>query len=161
MLITGKLDSIEMGRQDDAARMPYTIVCAPLYISLLCLLLMAIGTKGGNPCMFKQQQFYSIRMFPGWFGMRRDFCVFLLDTCPCLREYGNVSYKFGASHNTASGDRRMQQRESAVLMQIRTGEDLGQQQSTNLDAVISSSIVTRPSSYMRPILPTITIESPD
>ena len=26
--------------------------------------------------------------------MRKDFCEFLLDLCPCLREYGNVSYKF-------------------------------------------------------------------
>ena len=28
----------------------------------------------------------------GWFGMRCDFCTFLLDVCPCLREYCNISY---------------------------------------------------------------------
>lgn len=32
----------------------------------------------------------------GWFGMRTDVCIFLLDTCPCLQQYGNVSYKFGS-----------------------------------------------------------------
>ena len=26
--------------------------------------------------------------------MRKDFCEFLLDAIPLLREYGNVSYKF-------------------------------------------------------------------
>lgn len=24
--------------------------------------------------------------------MRKDFCSFLLSICPCLREYGNISY---------------------------------------------------------------------
>lgn len=26
--------------------------------------------------------------------MRKDFCEFLLDAIPLLREYGNISYKF-------------------------------------------------------------------
>lgn len=29
---------------------------------------------------------------PGWFGIRKDFCHFLLELLPFLREYGNVSY---------------------------------------------------------------------
>lgn len=30
----------------------------------------------------------------GWFGLRKDFCQFLVsDACPCLQEYGNISYK--------------------------------------------------------------------
>lgn len=32
--------------------------------------------------------------FAGWFGMRKDFCEFLLEALPLLREYGNTSYKF-------------------------------------------------------------------
>lgn len=28
----------------------------------------------------------------GWFGIRKDFCQFLLELFPFLREYGNVSY---------------------------------------------------------------------
>ena len=32
--------------------------------------------------------------FLGWFGLRKDFCQFLIsDACPCLQEYGNISYK--------------------------------------------------------------------
>jgi hypothetical protein len=30
--------------------------------------------------------------FTGWFGIRKDFCQFLLGVCPCLQEYGNISY---------------------------------------------------------------------
>lgn len=29
----------------------------------------------------------------GWCGMQKDFCLFLLDLIPLLREYGNVSYR--------------------------------------------------------------------
>jgi len=32
----------------------------------------------------------------GWFGIRREFCQFLLAACPTLREYGNVTYRFSA-----------------------------------------------------------------
>eukprot|EP00070_Physeter_catodon_P031478 XP_028338372.1 transmembrane protein 185A-like [Physeter catodon] len=35
------------------------------------------GQKGGNHW---------------WFGIRKDFCQFLLEICPFLREYGNISY---------------------------------------------------------------------
>ena len=27
--------------------------------------------------------------------MRTDFCSFLLNACPCMQQYGNISYKFG------------------------------------------------------------------
>ena len=36
------------------------------------------------------------RLFPshaGWFGLRKDFCPWLLGVCPVLQEYGNISYK--------------------------------------------------------------------
>ena len=32
-------------------------------------------------------------MFSGWFGLRKEFCPWLLDVCPMLQEYGNISYK--------------------------------------------------------------------
>ena len=35
---------------------------------------------------------YSI-YFTGWFGIRKDFCHFLLGLCPLLQEYGNISYQ--------------------------------------------------------------------
>ena len=44
-------------------------------------------------------QFYSLKvyLFTGWFGIRKDFCDFLLGTCPFLQEYGNISCKFSES----------------------------------------------------------------
>lgn len=36
----------------------------------------------------------------GWFGIRKDFCDYLLGLIPCLQEYGNTSYKFPESFIT-------------------------------------------------------------
>lgn len=51
----------------------------PLEISLFSLIVTSFYQKGGNQW---------------WFGMRKDFCEFLLDAVPFLREYGNIAYKF-------------------------------------------------------------------
>lgn len=32
---------------------------------------------------------------PLWFGVRKTFYDFVLDTCPLLQEYGNISYQGG------------------------------------------------------------------
>ncbi|CAL1545989.1 unnamed protein product [Lymnaea stagnalis] len=55
----------------------FITVAVPLVISLVSLICLAFGAKGGN-CW--------------WFGIRKDFCQFLLGVCPCLQEYGNISY---------------------------------------------------------------------
>lgn len=34
----------------------------------------------------------SFLLFPGWFGIRKDFCHFLLSLCPFLQEYANIAY---------------------------------------------------------------------
>jgi len=57
----------------------YLSVFLPLYISLVSLVITSFRQKGGNQW---------------WFGLRKEFCEFLLDLFPLLREYGNVSYKF-------------------------------------------------------------------
>jgi len=49
----------------------------PLHISLFALMLSSFGSKGGNRW---------------WFGMRSEFCPFLLHHFPCLMLYGNISY---------------------------------------------------------------------
>ncbi|KHJ82594.1 hypothetical protein OESDEN_17712, partial [Oesophagostomum dentatum] len=54
-------------------------VFAPLLVSLICLVLMSCVHGGGNVW---------------WFGLRQPFCTALLDACPCLKQYANVSYKF-------------------------------------------------------------------
>lgn len=57
----------------------FTTVFIPLELSLLSLVITSFYQKGGNQW---------------WFGMRKDFCEFLLEALPLLREYGNTSYKF-------------------------------------------------------------------
>lgn len=55
----------------------YVSVFVPLWVSLVTLMATTFGQKGGNHW---------------WFGIRKDFCQFLLELLPFLREYGNVSY---------------------------------------------------------------------
>ncbi|KZS05400.1 Transmembrane protein 185A [Daphnia magna] len=58
-------------------QLSYSVVNIPLLIALTSLVLRSFTGKGGNLW---------------WCGMQKDFCVFLLDFFPFLREYGNVSY---------------------------------------------------------------------
>ncbi|XP_065058448.1 transmembrane protein 185-like [Rhopilema esculentum] len=69
--LSRKLDSVNTDS--------FAAVFIPLQLSLASLIISSFYQKGGNHW---------------WFGIRKDFCEYLLDICPCLREYGNVSYKF-------------------------------------------------------------------
>lgn len=42
---------------------------------------------------------YYLIFYSGWFGIRKDFCHFLLELLPFLREYGNVSYDLQRSED--------------------------------------------------------------
>ncbi|KAL6490759.1 hypothetical protein MHYP_G00011040 [Metynnis hypsauchen] len=55
----------------------YVSVFVPLWVSLVTLMTTTFRQKGGNHW---------------WFGIRKDFCLFLLELLPFLREYGNISY---------------------------------------------------------------------
>lgn len=78
VLLTGKLDASEWSDHDPKSGMPFTVVFSPLLVSLLCLMLMSCVHGGGNVW---------------WFGLRQPFCTTLLDSCPCLKQYANISYK--------------------------------------------------------------------
>ncbi|XP_035207072.1 transmembrane protein 185B-like isoform X2 [Stegodyphus dumicola] len=69
VLLSNKLDS--------ESSLTYVATCIPLYFTFIVLILLAFGSKGGNHW---------------WFGIRKDFCQFLLSVCPLLQEYGNISY---------------------------------------------------------------------
>ncbi|XP_036364161.1 transmembrane protein 185B-like isoform X1 [Octopus sinensis] len=64
-------------RLDSDNNFKYSAITVPLLISLMTLICMAFGCKGGNHW---------------WFGIRKDFCQFLLGVFPLLQEYGNISY---------------------------------------------------------------------
>ncbi|XP_065347685.1 transmembrane protein 185A [Cloeon dipterum] len=61
---------------------PYVTVASPLFVSFSTLMLMSFGAKGANKW---------------WFGIRKDFCQFLLGVCPVLQEYGNIAYSSRSS----------------------------------------------------------------
>ncbi|RUS73949.1 hypothetical protein EGW08_018287 [Elysia chlorotica] len=64
-------------RLDHVNDFNFAFVVIPLLMSLASLMCLSFGAKGGN--------FW-------WFGIRKDFCQFVLGACPCLQEYGNISY---------------------------------------------------------------------
>ncbi|XP_065201667.1 transmembrane protein 185B [Planococcus citri] len=69
VLLTNKLD--------EDISMSFFGVCSPLLISFTTLIIMSFNSKGGNKW---------------WFGLRKDFCQFLLGICPFLQEYANIAY---------------------------------------------------------------------
>lgn len=75
VLIAEKLDGV--------THYYYSVICIPLYLALITLTLMTCCSKGGNMW---------------WFGIRKDFCEGLLDTCPLLQEYGNIKYNLQFSN---------------------------------------------------------------
>ena len=48
----------------------------------------------------------------GWFGLRKEFCPWLLGVCPVLQEYGNISYKI-QTDTTRDTERHSTARETA------------------------------------------------
>lgn len=69
VLLTNKLD--------DELSLSYIVVVSPLFVTYTTLIIMSFSSKGGNKW---------------WFGIRKDFCQFLLSVFPLLQEYANIAY---------------------------------------------------------------------
>ncbi|XP_062240163.1 transmembrane protein 185-like [Platichthys flesus] len=82
ILLVHKLD-------DKQNKMSFVCVFVPLWLSLLTLMATTFGQKGGNHW---------------WFGIRKDFCHFLLELLPFLREYGNVSFDLQRSDDPEAAE---------------------------------------------------------
>lgn len=109
--------------------MSYFTVCIPLYFMFIILICLSFGSKGNN----------------WWFGIRKDFGTFLLSTCPCLREYANISYnKQNQSNNNHSATSADNQSENNLNQVDVSNCKLKNQQPKNI-----------------PILPYVTLEAPD
>lgn len=80
---------------------------------------MSFSAKGGNKW---------------WFGMRKDFCTFILSACPLLQEYGNIAYN---SEHRSNGIEMQRQNEKSDLSKIKKAD------------------------LLKPVLPIISIELPD
>lgn len=165
--------SYQFSNQRDHARqqaaIPFVVICSPLYVSLACLMFMACGTKGGNQCQCFTFQFCIVTINDidfdlGWFGMRRDFCVFLLDVLPCLREYGNVSYRFGGGRSRSRSSSAERRRAG------RQGDDVAMEMTpSSVDAVVSPARSKRSKKNQRlstivdarPVYPSVSLDIPD
>ncbi|XP_041051833.1 transmembrane protein 185-like isoform X2 [Cetorhinus maximus] len=79
----------------------YIPIFIPLWLSLITLMATTFGQKGGNHW---------------WFGIRKDFCQFLLEIFPFLREYGNISYEL--HHDDSEDSEEMPVPEPAKIAPI-------------------------------------------
>ncbi|GJQ85910.1 hypothetical protein Trydic_g21765 [Trypoxylus dichotomus] len=96
----------------------YIAVVSPLFVSFVTLILMSFSAKGGNKW---------------WFGIRKDFCTFILGACPLLQEYANIAYH---SERRPNG-MEMQQTEKREHNVLKKAD------------------------LLKPVLPIISIEMPD
>lgn len=83
ILITSKLDT-----PPNIPTPSYVFTFLPLFITLMILIRLSFGSKSGSLW---------------WFGMRSDFCTFLLTICPCLKEYGNTSFTMSRRYSDTVG----------------------------------------------------------
>ncbi|UXI15132.1 cisplatin resistance-associated overexpressed protein [Sarcoptes scabiei] len=58
-----------------------------------------------------------------WFGMRKDFCSFLLIVCPCLREYGNITYNFNGIIRSQADQNQQQNNERTNLTAVQVANN--------------------------------------
>lgn len=103
---------------DGELALSYMTALSPLLVSYATLILMSFGAKGGNRW---------------WFGMRKDFCQFVLGACPLLQEYANIAY-----NHPAAGDAQPATHASKPDKRL-----------------------VRKSDLMKPVVPIVSIDLPD
>ena len=75
-LLVTKIDNPE------AESHSFIAIFLPYHLGMGSLVVSTFYQKGGNPW---------------WFGIREEFCLFLLKKFPAIRVYGNISYIYGYS----------------------------------------------------------------
>jgi hypothetical protein len=80
---------------------------------------------------------------PGWFGIRKDFCHFLLSLCPFLQEYANIAY----SLQSDEGGRRGQSAPEGMV------------DAPSLDMKPDKRF--KKTEFLKPVVPVISIDMPD
>lgn len=113
---------------DEDISLSYIGVVSPLFLSYFTLILMSFGAKGGNRW---------------WFGIRKDFCHFLLSLCPFLQEYANIAYSL---QNDAAARRGQSVPEGMV-------------DAATLD--MKSDKRFKKTELLKPVVPVISIDMPD
>ncbi|KAJ8886855.1 hypothetical protein PR048_013067 [Dryococelus australis] len=86
-------------------------------------------------------------MFPtvtGWFGIRKDFCHFLLSLCPFLQEYANIAYNL--QNEEAAHGRAQNTAENAITAPC-------------IDSKLEKRI--KKTELLKPVVPVVSIDTPD
>lgn len=88
-------------------------------------------------------------MFSGWFGIRKNFCQFLLSALPFLQEYGNISYH--------SSDAAAQQDRESTTSSIHTGSNV----LVEFEKHDKRGRKLQKNKKLDPVVPIISIDLPD
>lgn len=137
----------------------YMAVVSPLCLTYIQLILTSFSNKRSNKCksemLFGSRTVLTIQLnsriifITGWFGIRKNFCHFLLDVCPCFQEYCNISYSVqddeDGGGNTAPGRDNVD----------GGGSEFSASTSKSSSAIVVSKINSKP------VVPIVSIEMPD
>jgi hypothetical protein len=86
--------------------------------------------NNNNNCFF---------IIAGWFGIRKNFCAFLLTVLPCLQEYGNISWNHA-------------ERGQNVPLQLDEFEKYDKK---------AKKALSKKNDLLKPVVPIISIDLPD
>lgn len=115
---------------DEDLDWPFIAVAGPLLLTLFVLILLSFNAKGGNKW---------------WFGIRKNFCQFLLGVVPCLQEYGNISY-----HTESAGQTQPLDTTTAQLDEFEKYDKKGKKAALN-----------KKNDHLKPVVPIVSIDLPD
>jgi len=103
----------------------------------------------------------------GWFGLRKEFCPWMLDTCPVLQEYGNISYKVhDASASVRSARQAMRDTDAVAIPTPNSADQSGRDSSSHKRGHGSSRSkrhgkMSTSDDIPKYILPIVSIDVPD
>lgn len=86
----------------------------------------------------------------GWFGLRKDFCQFLLGICPFLQEYANIAY----NSQINLGDSRTNNTQPTNTNENQELRNLKNKSKSNKNIQVSDSVI-------KSVAPIISIDMPD
>lgn len=95
----------------------------------------------------------SLYNFSGWFGIRKDFCQFLLSVFPLLQEYANIAY----NNNMNSRGSNIVPTEPPINQEPYRDEDTNKKVKDNK----KSHKNQKKNETMKPVVPITCIDMPD
>jgi hypothetical protein len=85
----------------------------------------------------------SCTFLPGWFGIRKDFCHFLLSLCPFLQEYANIAYSLQSDEAARRGQSVPEGMVDAAALDMKSDKRF------------------KKTELSKPVVPVISIDMPD